>query len=83
MLTVACSPSARPKFPIKTPGALKKARRLQKKRDAQLKTLVDDIGNIANQEVDRLRDIAKDLLDNPGDNPIVIEKDGYEEHDDD
>ena len=83
MLTIACS-SQPPKFPMKTPRSFKKARRVQKKRDAQLKTLVDDIGNIANQEVERLRDIAKDLLDDPADNPIVIEqKDGYEEEDDD
>ncbi len=83
MLTLACS-SHRPKFPVKTPRAFKKARRVQKKRDAQLKTLVDDIGNIANQEVERLRDIAKDMLEDPSNNPIVVvEKDGYEEEDDD
>jgi hypothetical protein len=80
MFVRACS---QPKLPIKTPRFVRKARRLQKKRDVQLKTLVDDISSIATQEVDRLRDIAKELLDNPNDNPIVIEdKDGYEEDDD-
>ena len=80
MFVRACS---QPKLPIKPPRFVRKARRLQKKRDVQLKTLVDDISGIATQEVDRLRDIAKELLDNPSDNPIVIEdKDGYEEDDD-
>lgn len=82
MLTFACS-SQRPKFPMKTPRAFMKARRAQKKRDAQLKTLVNDIGNIANHGVERLRDIAKDMLEDPSNNPIVVvEKYGYEEDDD-
>ena len=75
MYTIACSS----KLPIKTPRVVRKARRIQRKRDAQLKTLVDDISSIATQEVDRLRDLATDLLDNPGDNPIVIKEDAGEE----
>lgn len=75
MYAVACSS----KLPIKTPRIVRKARRIQKKRDVQMKTLVDDISSIATQEVDRLRDLTMDLLDNPGDNPIVIKENAGEE----
>ena len=75
MYTVACSS----KLPIKTPRIVRKARRIQNKRDVQMKTLVNDISSIAAQEVDRLRDLTMDMLDNPGDNPIIIKDDAGEE----
>ena len=55
--------ASQPKIPIKTPRIVRRARRVQKQRDQQLKTVVDDISNIANQEIERLRDLTQELLD--------------------
>ena len=67
MFVNACS---KPQLPIKTPRIVRKARRVQKKRDLQLKGIVDDIASIASKEVERTRDLFQDLLESPGDNPI-------------
>lgn len=67
MFVKACS---NPQIPIKTPRFVKKARRFQKKRDQQMKTIVDDIANIASKEVERTRDLFNDFMDSPEDNPI-------------
>ena len=74
--------ASRPKIPIKTPRFVRRARRVQKQRDQQLKTVVDDISTIASQEIDRLRDIAQELLYDPAENPIVIEKEYEQEGND-
>lgn len=74
--------ASQPKIPIKTPRIVRRARRVQKQRDQQLKTVVDDISTIANQEIERLRDLAQELLDDPAENPIVIEKEYEQEGND-
>ena len=74
--------SSQPKIPIKAPRIVRKARRMQKQRDQQIKTIFDDISTIAKQEVERVQDIAQELLDNPTENPIIIEKNYDEESDD-
>jgi len=74
--------ASQPKIPIKTPRIVRRARRVQKQRDQQLKTVVDDISNIATQEIERLRDLAQELLDDPAENPIVIEKEYEQENND-
>jgi len=74
--------ASQPRIPIKAPRIVRRARRVQKQRDQQLKTIVDDISTIASQEVERLRDIAQELLDDPAENPIIIEKDYEEEGND-
>lgn len=35
-----------------------------------MKTIVDDIANIASKEVERTRDLFNDFMDSPEDNPI-------------
>ena len=78
MNVYACQP--RPNFPIKQPKVVKKVRKMQKKRDAQVKTIMTDITSIATQEVDRLRDIMHEMIvDETSENPIII----YEERDQD
>lgn len=67
MFVKACS---KPQIPIKTPRFVKKARRFQKKRDQQMKTVVDDIANIAAKEVERTRDLFTEMMDSPEANPI-------------
>ena len=67
MFVKAC---AKPQIPIKAPRFVKKARRFQKKRDQQMKTVVDDIANIASKEVDRTRELFSEMFETPGDNPI-------------
>lgn len=76
-----CASTKPPRIPMKTPKFVRKARRVQKQRDQQLKTVVNDISNIATQEIERLRDLAQELLDDPAENPIVIEKEYEEESD--
>ena len=76
-----CASTTPPRIPIKTPKFVRKARRVQRQRDQQLKTVVDDISNIATQEIERLRDLAQELMDDPTENPIIIEK-KYEEESD-
>lgn len=80
MLT--CASTKPPKIPIKAPKIIRRVRKIQKRRDQQLKTVVDDISNIATQEIERLRGIAQELLDDPNENPIIIENE-YEEKEDD
>lgn len=77
-----CASTEPPKIPIKAPRIVRKVRRVQKRRDQQLKTVVDDISNIATKEIERLRDLAQELLDNPAENPIIIEKEYEEEGND-
>ncbi len=77
-----CASTEPPKIPIKAPRIVRKVRRMQKQRDQQIKTIFDDISTIAKQEVERVQDIAQELLDNPAENPIIIEKDYNEESDD-
>lgn len=74
MLTVCCQKP--PSF--KPPRIVRKLRSAQKSRDRQLKTVVDDVTSIARKEIDRTSELIKELLDDPADNPIVIEKKGYE-----
>lgn len=64
-----------PKIPVKVPRAVRRARRIQKQRDHQVKTLINDISKIATEEIDRLRDLANEMLDDNEQNPIVIEND--------
>ena len=77
-----CASTKPPRIPMKTPNFVRKTRRGQKQRDQQLKTLVNDISNIATQEIDRLKDIVHELLDNPTENPIIIEKEYEQESND-
>lgn len=74
--------ASRPTIPIKAPRIVRRARRVQKQRDQQLKTVVDDISTIATQEIERLRYLAQELLDDPSENPIVIEKEYEQEGND-
>ena len=80
MQTVCASNFRVPK--IKAPKVLKKVRGVQKKRDVQLKNVVDDISTIATQEVERSAELVKELLSDPSDNPIVLkEKDEEDKND--
>tara|TARA_B100000676_G_scaffold99235_1_gene99123 strand:- start:21 stop:266 length:246 start_codon:yes stop_codon:yes gene_type:complete len=80
MQTVCASNFRIPK--VKTPAAFKKVRSVQRKRDVQLKNMVDDISKIASQEIERTAELAKELLSDPVDNPIVLEKEAEEDADD-
>lgn len=76
MLATCC---AAPKFSRpRQPKVLKKLNSVRRTRDRQMKTIVDDISNIAREEIDRVSELVKEVLDDPTDNPIVIDKQGYE-----
>ncbi len=81
MLTIACASPAS-KFNIKTPKVIKKARSIQKRRDQQLKTVVDDITDIARKEVERMSDLVQDFIGDSSENPIVVKDlSGYKSDD--
>lgn len=80
MQTVCASNFRVPK--IKTPKVLKKVRGVQRKRDLQLKNVVDDISNIASQEVERSAELIKELLSDPAENPIVLEQEDQQDEND-
>ena len=81
MLTLACASPAK-KFNIKMPKVVKKARSIQKRRDQQLKTVVDDITDIARKEVERMSDLVQDFIGDSSENPIVVKDlSGYKSDD--
>lgn len=59
-------------LPLKTPVFVKKARNINKRRTEQVKNIRSDLKSIANKEIDRIHEMAKELLNNVPENPIVL-----------
>ena len=60
-------------IPLKTPVIVKKARNINKRRSDQVNTIRSDLKSIANKEIDRIHEMAKELLNDTPENPIVLD----------